>query len=155
MLICVSATKHIAYITVTNEKRKRFFKIFLKKILLLNYYNFNYEKGDFMQNQTIELLDFLKLLAITNNINDTSMAFLNECLFKEEKKTLKQVAEEMFQRNSNVYLLNKKKPYSRKNKLKFIVEIDSNVLSQAANDNDLTVISAHISELIIEKYKAA
>ncbi len=108
-----------------------------------------------MQNQTIELLDFLKLLAITNNINDTSMAFLNECLFKEEKKTLKQVAEEMFQRNSNVYLLNKKKPYSRKNKLKFIVEIDSNVLSQAANDNDLTVISAHISELIVEKYKAA
>lgn len=109
-----------------------------------------------MQNQTIELLDFLKLLAITNNINDTSMSFLNECLlFKEEKKTLKQVAEEMFQRNSNVYLLNKKKPYSRKNKLKFIVEIDSNVLSQAANDNDLTVISAHISELIVEKYKAA
>lgn len=123
--------------------------------MLLNYYNFNYEKGDFMQNQTIELLDFLKLLAITNNINDTSMAFLNECLFKEEKKTLKQVAEEMFQRNSSVYLLNKKKPYSRKNKLKFIVEIDSNVLSQAANDDDLTVISAHISELIIEKYKAA
>lgn len=104
-------------------------------------------------NTLTTLLDFVKNLA-KYNINPP-MSFLNECFFNDEKKMLKKAAEEMFQRNSSVYLLNKKKPYSRKNKLKFIVEIDSNVLSQAANDNDLTVITTQISELIVEKYKAA
>lgn len=99
------------------------------------------------------LLDFVKNLA-KYNINPP-MSFLNECFFNDEKKMLKKAAEEMFQLNSKVYLLNKQKPYSRKNKLKFIIEIDSNVLSQAANDNDLTVITTQISELIVEKYKAA
>ena len=99
------------------------------------------------------LLDFVKNLA-KYNINPP-MSFLNECFFNDEKKILKKATEEMFQLNSKVYLLNKQKPYSHKNKLKFIVEIDSNTLSRAANDNDLTVISAHISELIIKKYKAA
>ena len=104
-------------------------------------------------NTLTTLLDFVKNLA-KYNINPP-MSFLNECFFNDEKKMLKKAAEEMFQLNSKVYLLNKQKPYSRKNKLKFIVEIDSNVLSQAANNNDLTVITTQISELIVEKYKAA
>ena len=85
------------------------------------------------------------------NLYNLSLSNLHELVFLNFKQSIKEHCEKVLNYKIKVYLLNKKKLYSVKNKIKFIVEITPEIFNKAAaNDENFEQLK---EELIIQMLK--